>query len=950
MPLDADDPRLTAYALGELDDPAETAEIQAALAQSADLRQFVDEIRATGDLLAGHLKAEPVPGLIVAYRGDLEELFAPSTNGSRRWWTSPAFRLAAAASLLVGLAGVASWTTRVAYQSSVASDRWVAEYESKLAANDAARPEIGFSNQAPAAKQAGDVVAGLAESEGEVARVTSRYDHEIRKEEAEPGPTEPPPSQADAPVELVFRRPEAPSASNTPTRAKDLGDTLAYRDSKPSSATEVNRGEDPTTRERRPGRKLNANELRESILLAPADASPAQQGQASQPQQRENSQGQAQGQQGQAQGQQGQAQGQQGQAQGQQGQAQGQQGQAQGQAEGKSEMMGMVVKPIDPNSVFSLDTASSAAAPKDSEPAGRGMIAKAGRLQSVDRKLAESQAGQNSPGGQVRSGGGMGQGMGGMAQGMGGKLPITVADKSGLEGFTQGQTSRSEFGREAKRVGEPAPGVPPSAPGVPPGLLVVEPAPNQEQYNRVVDNPFVKAAEKPLSTFSIDVDTASYANVRRFLNQNTLPPRDAVRIEEMINYFSYNDPQPAPGEAFSVNIQVAGCPWADGHRLARIGLKGRSIDLANRPPGNFVFLVDVSGSMADQNKLPLLKSALPLLVQQLGENDRLTIVTYAGTTGIALPPTSCDRKPEILRLIEVLTSGGSTNGASGIQLAYDAAVRTFIKGGTNRVILCTDGDFNVGISDDASLVRLIEEKAKTGVFLSVLGFGQGNLKDTKMEQLADKGNGNYSYIDTLQEARKVLVEEMGGTLVAIAKDVKIQVDFNPAKVGSYRLVGYENRVMANKDFHDDTKDAGEIGAGHGVTALYEIIPAGAVEAPASGSRYTKPAPTPVVVNADASDDLLTVSLRYKHPDADKSTLIERTVKDDGRDLAAASDDLKFSSAVAGFGLLLRGSPAGNLTYGGVLELAESSRASDPNGYRGEFLELVRKARSLSPGR
>jgi Ca-activated chloride channel family protein len=632
--------------------------------------------------------------------------------------------------------------------------------------------------------------------------------------------------------------------------------------------------------------------------------------------------------------------------------SQGQPGQSQGQPQGQGQPGQGQGQPQSQDQPGQVQLNEIASGSQGGSPPNQGQQGQAqeglglqGRAQNAPAGISRMSSQMGMKGGGMGGGmGGMGGGMGGGAQGMRGMIAME-AERFGRDRSPQTQVPGVPGIISAEAFGEPAP-------GVPPGLTGVERDRNQEQYNRVIDNPFVKATEKPLSTFSIDVDTASYANVRRFLKQGMLPPRDAVRIEEMINYFSYNDPQPAPGEAFSVNVQVANCPWADGHRLARIGLKGKSIDLKNRPPGNFVFLVDVSGSMSDQDKLPLLKSALPLLVQQLGENDRLTIVTYAGTTGIALPTTSCDRKREILALIEVLGAGGSTNGAGGIQLAYDAAVRTFIKGGTNRVILCTDGDFNVGISDDASLVRLIEEKAKTGVFLSVLGFGQGNIKDAKMEQLADKGNGNYSYIDSLQEARKVLVEEMGGTLVAIAKDVKIQVDFNPSKVGAYRLVGYENRVMANKDFHDDTKDAGEIGAGHGVTALYEIIPAGAAEAQANGSRYTKPAAAaaPPAADREASDELMTVSLRYKQPDGDKSTLIERPVKDDGRDLAAASDDLKFSSAVAGFGLLLRGSPAGTLTYAGVLELARSSRASDPNGYRGEFLELVQKASALSPRR
>ena len=350
--------------------------------------------------------------------------------------------------------------------------------------------------------------------------------------------------------------------------------------------------------------------------------------------------------------------------------------------------------------------------------------------------------------------------------------------------------------------------------------------PNTEDYNHVVDNPFLRVRDEPLSTFSVDVDTASYANVRRFLDHGTLPPKDAVRIEEMLNYFTYDDAPPRDDAPFAVHVEVAGCPWNADHRLARIGLMGRPIDNDRRPPSNLVFLVDVSGSMDMPNKLPLLKTSLQKMVQNLGENDRVAIVVYAGASGLVLPSTSCDRKVEILTALDNLQAGGSTNGGAGLQLAYDTAVQSFIKNGSNRVILCTDGDFNVGVTNKGDLTRLIESKAKSGVFLSVLGFGMGNIKDNTLEMLADKGNGHYAYIDSLREAMKVLVVEMGSTLVTIAKDVKIQVEFNPAHVAAYRLIGYENRLLNKQDFNDDTKDAGEIGAGHHVTALYEIVPPG----------------------------------------------------------------------------------------------------------------------------
>jgi Ca-activated chloride channel homolog len=472
-------------------------------------------------------------------------------------------------------------------------------------------------------------------------------------------------------------------------------------------------------------------------------------------------------------------------------------------------------------------------------------------------------------------------------------------------------------------------------------------APHTEAYDKIVDNPFHRTASEPLSTFSIDVDTASYANVRRFLAQNMLPPKDAVRIEEMLNYFAYHDAPPsnASEHPFAVHVEVADCPWNAQHRLARIGIAARPIDQAARPPSNLVFLVDVSGSMQQPNKLPLVQWSLQRLVEQLGENDQVAMVVYAGASGLVLPSTSCLHKAEIMSAIDQLRAGGSTNGGAGIQLAYDVATQHFIKNGTNRVILATDGDFNVGVSNQEELVRLIEAKAKSGVFLSVLGYGMGNIKDANLEKIADKGNGHYAYIDSPREAYKVLVEEMGSTLVAVAKDVKIQVEFNPARVGAFRLIGYENRIMAHRDFNDDTKDAGEIGAGHHVTALYELVPAGKEgELPGVDPlKYTKPA-----ASKSPSNESFTVKVRYKRPDGDTSRLLEYGVVDEGRSFAQASDDLKFASAVAGFGMLLRDSAdKGTMTYPGVLEIAEATLTRDSSGYRQEFVAAVRQAKALS---
>src|ERR1051326_632470 len=471
---------------------------------------------------------------------------------------------------------------------------------------------------------------------------------------------------------------------------------------------------------------------------------------------------------------------------------------------------------------------------------------------------------------------------------------------------------------------------------------------NTATYDRIEENPFLEAAANPLSTFSIDVDTASYSNVRRFINEGSLPPKDAVRVEEMINYFSYDYAQPTDDRPFPVHVALASCPWEASHRLVRIGLKGKEIALDKRGPSNLVFLLDVSGSMTPPERLPLVKQAMRLLVAKMTENDRVAIVVYASSSGLVLPSTSGDHKEQILQAIEDLQPGGSTNGAAGIQLAYQIAQQNLIKGGVNRVILATDGDFNVGITNQGDLVRLIEEKAKSGVFLTVLGVGNDNLRDSTMVKLADKGNGNYAYLDSVEEARKVLVQQMNGTLVTIAKDVKIQVEFNPARVSSYRLIGYEKRSLRKEDFNNDKVDAGEIGAGHTVTALYEVVPVGAKANPTESAppvdplKYSKPERS-----TSSSGEMLTVKLRYKKPDGDKSELIEKPVIDSNAAFANTSPDFKFAAAVAEFGMLLRDSEhKGNGTFGAVLEWAQEGKGTDPNGYRAGFIELVRKAQAL----
>jgi Ca-activated chloride channel family protein len=496
-------------------------------------------------------------------------------------------------------------------------------------------------------------------------------------------------------------------------------------------------------------------------------------------------------------------------------------------------------------------------------------------------------------------------------------------------------------------------------------------ATNRDQYARIHDNPFlpVTAAntDHRLSTFSIDVDTASYANVRQFLMQShTLPPPDAVRIEELVNYFDYDYTPPTGDVPFAANVEVAGCPWAPDHRLVRVGIKGREMERNQRPLSNLVFLIDVSGSMNEPNKLPLLVEGMKQLTRELGENDRVAIVVYASTEGLALDSTLGTDQSKILAALDQLQAGGSTAGGAGIQLAYKIAQQNFIKGAVNRVILCTDGDFNVGVTSPAELERMAETNAKeTGVFLTVLGFGRGNLNDAMMEQVADKGNGNYHYIDTRREAGKVLVEEMTGTLVTIAKDVKIQVEFNPAKVAGYRLIGYENRVLAAEDFNDDKKDAGEIGAGHTVTALYEIVPVGKPVASTSvdelkyapkataeekvEEQKDKNEPSADDKDEPASDELLTLKIRYKAPDGDVSSKLEFPIVDAGGSFAQATNDFKFAASVASFGMLLRNSEhKGNATYAGVIETAAAaSKDRDPHGYRQEFVEIVKRAQELA---
>lgn len=464
---------------------------------------------------------------------------------------------------------------------------------------------------------------------------------------------------------------------------------------------------------------------------------------------------------------------------------------------------------------------------------------------------------------------------------------------------------------------------------------------NTEEYDAINENIFHGAQRNPLSTFSIDVDAASYSNVRRFINNGQRPPKDAVRIEELVNYFSYDYAQPKGEDPFAVHTEISTAPWNSKHKLVSIGLQGKKIPTDNLPASNLVFLIDVSGSMSDVNKLPLLKSSLKMLVEELRPQDHVSIVVYAGAAGLVLEPTSGANKKKIIEALERLEAGGSTAGGAGITLAYAVAKEHFKSEGNNRIILATDGDFNVGSSSNASMEELIEEKRKEGVFLTVLGYGMGNYKDSKMEILADKGNGNYAYIDNITEARKVLVNEFGGTLFTIAKDVKLQIEFNPAKVKAYRLIGYENRMLKSEDFNNDKKDAGELGSGHTVTALYEIIPVG-VESEFYKIDELKYQTTKVEPKATQSNELMTIKLRYKQPHGDASKLIVHPLIDTNKSLDATSDNFRWSASVAAFGMLLRESEyVGSFTYDDVVDMAQTARGKDAEGYRIEFINMVK---------
>lgn len=508
---------------------------------------------------------------------------------------------------------------------------------------------------------------------------------------------------------------------------------------------------------------------------------------------------------------------------------------------------------------------------------------------------------------------------------------VQVDKKSKIRG-----TSSPSMGYDLHSM--PAPVMPPR--------MAPEATSDHEEYKSEKEISFKATDKDPQTTFSIDVDRAAYTNIRRFIMQNgQLPPKDAVRIEEMINYFDYNYAQPKGKDPINIETEISDSPWNKGLKILHIGLQAKTISTENLPASNLVFLIDVSGSMSDYNKLPLVKTAFKLLTDQLREQDHVAIVVYAGAAGLVLPPTAGKDKNKIKDALDNLSAGGSTAGGAGIELAYKTALDNFVKGGNNRVILATDGDFNVGVSNSGDLETLVENKRKSGIFLSVLGFGMGNYKDSKMEILSDKGNGNYAYIDNLLEAEKVFIKEFGGTLFTVAKDVKLQLEFNPKYVKAYRLIGYENRVLANEDFKNDAKDAGEMGSGHTVTAIYEIIPAG-VESIFLPDKLKYKQFTNTTAGSN-SEEVCTVKIRYKQPDADKSVQMEEVVKDTHVALEKTSENFRFSVAVAEFGLLLRNSDfKGSSNYEQVINLAKNAFGKDSEGYRAEFLKLVKTAKLL----
>jgi Ca-activated chloride channel family protein len=929
MIFDTDDPRLTAYALGELD-PSQHPEIERLVAESDEARKYIDEIRQTARWLSEELQKEgkSAAGLASADHELIEQTLQkkPLELNNRPFWRKHYGLLSMAATLVLGgTIGLLSWR---AYQPHLAQQRAVMMspdlVAERLHTTSPPSPQADAGRLAPAMKRrAGAPSQGSATPKSTVAHsaplelkesIQARVD--MFREASRPDPMGYKFKQGD----LTRAAPASPAAAEEETLRKSAGGASLVS-SQPSPMVSTGESE---SKPAAPSRMMMGGMGRAGGMGGQAAGMSSN-----------------------------------GQARGVMGRRSLERAVTRGRANPQSDARFHYREGAKGPQV-ALGKKSDVGAEQLAESYDRAAL---GEKSGVD---TNSTAPRSGPYAQRNTQGQKQANTLALEQSASGKLLQQAPASTG----TKGQTAQygalppqapAAAAPEAKAlaatpalVQQQNRGEGQNVAGEMPVLEARAAAPEgvaagNEAFDRIVENPFVPTLPETLSTFSIDVDTASYANVRRYLLQmNQLPPPDAVRVEELLNYFSYEDSPPLPGsvDPFAIRVEVARCPWNADHRLARIGIAGKPIHQNERPPGNLVFLIDVSGSMADSNKLPLVKWSVSRLVEQLDGRDSLAIVVYAGASGLFLPSTLCDagHRAEILSKIDQLVAQGSTNAGAGIQESYDIAVKNFKPSGINRVILATDGDFNVGITQRDDLIKLIEAKAKSKVFLTVLGFGMGNLKDNTLEVLADKGNGNYAYIDSSEEAYRVLVRQMGSTLMTIAKDVKVQVDFNPAKIEAYRLIGYENRVMANADFKNDAKDAGEIGAGHHVTALYELVPTGKGSklAASNESKFV----TPARVKGDSPESFV-VKLRYKKPEGDKGIQVEHAVIDQGLDYSQASVDLKLASAVAGFGMLLRNSPyKGTLTYPIVIELATPALAHDPHGYRKEFVELVRRAQQL----
>ena len=846
MKIDANDPRWTAYALGELTDEGEIAEMESILAESSEMRRLVEEIRQTAGMLKEEFQAEPPLHLTHAQREKIEEKSKPGVS----WFgLKPAWAMAGAAAVLVMISFVTFW--ELGKETGLERTQTAALVEEQSPAATKLDLESGIEAEVREAAKENLISEGAALSKPE--QEEPQAFRQAAKQTGETGRERDETQSRTLADSNSAAAPELPEIPKFAVLEGTITDASGY--ALPGATVEVI---DNSTGE---AKRVETNEAGQYSFqeLSPGSHSL------------------------------------------------------------KAELPGFKTKTV---SNVALNTESANRQDVDLDVGGVSTTVEISA--NAPKLLAESSAVATA-----------------LREEPMREMPM-LSDFSNFLTAQEGIVQSEMVVGDARRYPRPRPRGDERFP-----MPRQKDRFNTESYDHISDNPFLNVTENPLSTFSIDVDTASYSNVRRFLDGGSLPPKDAVRIEELVNYFDYDYRGPKDSKPFAVNFEITEAPWNPEHRLLRIGLKGREIDSGERPDSNLVFLLDVSGSMRADNKLPLVKQSMRLLVGRLTESDRVAIVVYAGNTRMVLPSTRGDQKGKLLRAIDSLHAGGSTNGASGIQLAYETAQREFIEGGINRVILATDGDFNVGMTSRGDLTRLIEEKAETGIYLSALGFGMGNYKDSTLELLADKGRGNYAYIDTINEAKKVLVEQTNATLVPIAKDVKIQVEFNPQHVGAYRLIGYEDRVMPKEDFNDDAKKAGVIGAGHTVTALYELVPAGASqkEPGVDPLKYQKPAQPS---SAARSDELLTVKIRSKEPEKDVSVLSEFAVKESEKSFKDASEDFKFAAAVAAFGMVLRDSPhRGSADLEDALEWAKEGKGDDLHGYRHEFIRLIHRAISVN---